>query len=273
MRCRLRVAGIGLSVLLASAAVQGADRARLIDAIKSGDRAAARALLKDPAAVAATDADGTTALHWAARNDDVETVSQLLRAGAQAGAANRYGVTPLHLAAVNGSPAAVALLLRAGADPKAVLPEGETILMTAARTGQPDVLRLLIAAGAEVDARERWFGETALIWAAAENHADAVKVLVDRGAAVDGRSSRLDLSRQERRSGQSILSLGSWTPLMYAARENAIDAARALLAAGAGPDLVDPDGATAARRRLHTTRGPRKKRSRRFASSPHPAWT
>jgi uncharacterized protein len=41
------------------------------------------------------------------------------------------------------------------------------------------------------------------------------------------------------------LSLGHWTPLMYAARENAIDAGRALVAAGASLDLTDPDGATA----------------------------
>ena len=51
--------------------------------------------------------------------------------------------------------------------------------------------------------------------------------------------------REQRRNGQSILPLGSWTPLMYAARENARAAAAALVVAGADLDLVDPDGATA----------------------------
>ena len=42
-----------------------------------------------------------------------------------------------------------------------------------------------------------------------------------------------------------MLSLGSWTPLMYAARENALEAGRALVAAKADLDATDPDGATA----------------------------
>jgi ankyrin repeat protein len=41
-----------------------------------------------------------------------------------------------------------------------------------------------------------------------------------------------------------VLSLGNWTPLMYAARENAVEAGRALVSGGADLDLTDPDGAT-----------------------------
>lgn len=177
------------------------------------------------------------------RADDLELTQMLLRAGADARRANRYGVTPLQLAAVNGSVAAATALIEAGADPNVVLPEGETILMTAARTGQPDLLRLLIDRGARVEAREKWYGETALIWAVAENHPDATKVLLERGADVNVRSAALAFPR--RRTGQSVLSLGSWTPLMYAARENALDAARVLVAAKADLNLTDPDGATA----------------------------
>jgi ankyrin repeat protein len=167
----------------------------------------------------------------------------LLRAGADARRANRYGVTPLQLAAVNGSVPAATMLLEAGANPNAVLPEGETILMTAARTGQPALLELLLDRGADPSAREKWYGETALAWAAAENHADAARVLLQRGADVNVRSAPLDFPR--RRNGQSVLSLGSWTPLMYAARENALEAGRALVAAKADLDATDPDGATA----------------------------
>jgi ankyrin repeat protein len=145
---------------------------------------------------------------------------------------------------VNGHAPIVDALLAAGADPNAVLPEGETILMTAARTGRPDVLRTLLDRGADVNARERWYGETALIWAAAENHSEAVRLLIERGAAPDARSTLLDVPRQKRRSGQSVLSLGNWTPLMYAARENAVEAGRALVSGGADLDLTDPDGAT-----------------------------
>jgi ankyrin repeat protein len=215
----------------------------LADAVKAGDRAAVRTLIQKKADVNAAEADGTTPLHWAVQADDPEMVRLLLSAGASARAANRYGVTPLQVAAVNGNAAVVGDLLKSGADANAVLPEGETILMTAARTGKVEALKVLLDHGADVNARERWFGETPLIWAAAENHAGAVRLLIERGADVNSRSALQ--KTEKRRTGQSVLSLGSWTPLMYAARENAIEAGRALVAARADLNLVDPDGATA----------------------------
>jgi ankyrin repeat protein len=245
MPAAARTIGRALAVagLLATAASPAAAATPLIEAVKTGNRAAVRSTLQQRGAVDAAEADGTTALHWAVRADDLELTRMLLRAGADAAHANRFGVTPLHLAAVNGSAEAAAALLEAGADPNAVLPEGETILMTAARTGRAELLRLLIDRGASVEAHEKWYGETPLIWAAAENHAAAVTVLLERGADVNGRSAALTFAR--RRNGQSVLSLGQWTPLMYAARENAIDSARALVAGHADLDATDPDGATA----------------------------
>jgi ankyrin repeat protein len=68
-------------------------------------------------------------------------------------------------------------------------------------------------------------------------------VLVEAGADLNARSRLLEVPR--RRNGQSILPLGSWTPLMYAARQGAQDSLRALIEAGADLNLVDPDGATA----------------------------
>jgi ankyrin repeat protein len=241
--CILHSFGLTLVLCAAAAADPAGSSARLIEAVKSGNREAVRALVKDPSEVAATELDGTTPLHWAVRADDLETVRLLLAAGARADAATRHGITPLSLAAVNGNAAVAELLLQAGANANAVLPEGETVLMTAARTGNADVLELLLARGADVHARESWYGETALMWAAAENHPQAIRVLVGHGADVNGRSTLLNVPR--RRSGQSILPLGSWTPVMYAARQNAIDAARTLADLGADLNLTDPDGATA----------------------------
>ena len=200
-------------------------------------------LVKQRAELTRAEADGTTALHWAVRADDVELVRMLLTAGADVSAATREGITPLALAAINGSVGMTETLLKAGAKSNVALPEGETIVMTAARTGQPEVIKLLLKAGADLNARENWFGETALMWAAAENHADAVRVLVEAGADLNARSRLLDVPR--RRNGQSILPLGSWTPVMYAARQGAHDSLRALIDAGADLNLVDPDGATA----------------------------
>jgi ankyrin repeat protein len=211
--------------------------------VKKSDIATVRRLLQQGSSANVSEADGSTPLHWAVESNDLEMTRALLKAGADAKHTNRYGMTPLHLAAVTGNAALLRDLLDAGADPNAVLPEGETVLMTAARTGSVPSLTLLLDRGAKVDARDKWYGETALIWAAAQNHGAAVSLLIARGAPVDSRSTFL--KGLNRRAGQNILSLGDWTPIMYAARENALDAGSALVKAKASLDLVDPDGATA----------------------------
>jgi ankyrin repeat protein len=243
-----RVSRRRLFIFLALASTAAAPQARddwtpLLEAARNADHDTALALVRDGADVAAVEADGTSALHWAAHFGDTPLVQALLAAGADASAANRYGMTPLHLAAVAGDAAVIEALLDAGADANAVLPEGETVLMTAARTGDPETLRVLLEHGADSAAQDHYHGETALIWAAAEDHADAVRVLIERGAEVDARSKLLEY--KQRRAGQSILPLGHWTPLMYTARENALAAGEALIAARADLNLVDPDGATA----------------------------
>jgi len=88
--------------------------ASIADAVQAGDSATVRALVQRKANVNEPQADGTTALHWAARNDDLATATLLLRAGAKADATNRYGLTPVALAAQNGSGAMLELLLKGG---------------------------------------------------------------------------------------------------------------------------------------------------------------
>ncbi len=190
------------------------------------------------------DADGTTPLHWAVRDNDVPAVVKLLTAGADAKAANRNGVTPLYLAVMNRNAELTSVLLKAGADPNGALPGGETILMTAAWTGNGELMELLISRGADIAARGPQFGETPLMVAASANQPEAVRVLVQHGAEVNGRSAELKYSKD--RFGLegvvTILPHGSWTPLMYAAREGALEAARVLCDAGAEVNAADPDG-------------------------------
>ena len=229
-------------LLLALCASPSAQTPRpLIDAVNRGDHAAVRTLLRDKTLVNQPAADGTTALHFAVQANDAELVKILLAAGANVKTANRYGLRPLTLAAENGSEPVVSLLLKAGADPNTVTDAGEPVLMTAARTGSVDAITRLIAAGADVNARERWFGETALMWAAGENHAAAVQALVRAGADINARSRVIDAPVLEfPRSGgpNSPFPRGGWTALMFAARQGAIDAARALADLGANLNLA-----------------------------------
>jgi ankyrin repeat protein len=239
---------VALVALIASATLTTGRAAgtRLSDAIQRGDRDAIRALLKDPAEVKSVEPDGTTPLHWAARSDDVETARLLLKAGADAKAANRYGVTPLSLAAVNGSVSMIDALLAAGADANSVITRGQTVLMTAARTGNPAAVKALLDRGASVNARETALGETALMWAASENHAAVVSLLIERGAEVNGRSNTPTYPK-DRFGLEGVLTIlphGNWTPIMYAARDGAPDAARVLARAGAEVNAADPDGTT-----------------------------
>jgi ankyrin repeat protein len=193
--------------------------------------------------VNAREVDGTTALHWAVRADNAEETRRLLRAGARPDVTNRYGVTPLSLAAANGNAAILSLLIAAGADPNAPSAQHEPVLMTAARSGSVDAVRCLLDHGADVNAREPWQGETALMWAAGQNHAAIAQLLIRHGADVDARSPTPEFPRPQ--AGLTVLPRGQWTPLMYAARQGAVEATRTLADAGANLDLADPDGTTA----------------------------
>jgi ankyrin repeat protein len=245
------VRNVCLVALLSAAdlgAAGGGQSGELIAAVRSGNHDAVQVLLHQ-AAVNAREADGTTALHWAARAGDVECVRLLLQAGADAKAANRYGVTPLALAALNGDAVTTGILLKAGADANATASEGTTVLMTAARAGATAVAKALLDHGANANAREHRLGETALMWAAAENHPEAIAMLLAHGADADARSDTTKFPRQV--FGDGIVALfgrlprGGWTPLMYAARQGALIAAATLADGGADFDAVDPDGTTA----------------------------
>src|SRR5919202_6008196 len=92
------------TLLLSSISVHAAGTAAsLADAAEKMDRAAIRMLLRQHVDVNAPQVDGMTALHWAAYQDDLETVQLLVASGAQVDAVNRYGVTPLSLACTNGN--------------------------------------------------------------------------------------------------------------------------------------------------------------------------
>ena len=151
--------GSGFSRSLAEAAVSG-DCQRLDDLLLSSDAKRLRA----------ADADGWTALHFAAAAGDAAAVALLLSheedGNGRSATARRAkdGSTPLHLAASTGSSAAVVELLKAGAEADALDGKGRSPLVVAAASpkeeaGVPEgsssdfnsgaVVSALVAAGAD----------------------------------------------------------------------------------------------------------------------------
>jgi ankyrin repeat protein len=158
---------------------------RLVDAVKRGDEAAVAALVKQHVDLNAPEADGTTALHWAAHFNNAAVVDLLLAAGANVKTANLYGDTPLFQACENGNGKMAEKLLQAAADPNSALPEGETVLMTAARSGNAAAVKALLERGAHVNVKEGWRGETALMFAARVGDLESARLLVAAGANVN----------------------------------------------------------------------------------------
>jgi ankyrin repeat protein len=202
--------------------------ARLPAAARELDRATVQRLLNEHADVNSAEADGTTALHWAAEKDDAQLVKLLLAGGANPKAANRYGSTPLALACTNGNAIVIEALLQAGAGANDALAGGETALMTAARTGKPQAVKVLLAHGAEVSARESKRGQNALMWAAAEGNVEAVDLLLRAGADF---KLRLD---------------SGFTAFLFAVREGRMNVVKRLLQAGADVNdtIAPPAGVT-----------------------------
>jgi uncharacterized protein len=208
---------ISLLIVAGAAAAEG-DR-RLVEAVRTQDRATVRTLLTQRVDVNARSEDGSTALLWAAHWNDVATASLLIRAGANANAANDFRITPMSLACTNGSAALVELFLKAGATPNTRISTGETPIMTCASSGSADAVRMLIARGADVNAVEPSQNQDALMWAAAERHPDVVRLLID---------ARANLQAHTRKG---------FTALHFAAREGDLESTRLLLAAGVNVNI------------------------------------
>jgi ankyrin repeat protein len=259
-RFRAPLAAAGLfALLLPALAIAAEAAAPLVDASERGDINAVRALLGKKIDVNAARVDGMTALHAAVHADRLDIAEALLRAGANAAATDRYGLTPLSLATVNGNADMIRRLIDAGVDPNTADPGGETALMTAARTGAPAALRVLLERGATVDAREPEFGQTALMIAVRENQDAAVQLLLEAGASPNVQTrkgptpafvppckgtgcgsegvgiNRGGLPDRGRRAEIK----GGMTPLLYAARDGNVSAARRLIDAGADLELGD----------------------------------
>jgi uncharacterized protein len=241
-------------LMIAAAHLSSAAVSPVADAAMHGDKAAVRSLIQQKANVNAPQVDGTTALHWAVQSDDIETADLLIHAGANVSAANRAGATPLLLATINGNAAMIGKLVASGADPNTPLTKfADTALMMAARTGKIEAVQVLLDQGAKVNAQETWGDTTPLMWAVSERHPAIVKLLVEHGADVNAKSKFVPSASGRgfegttpvpAKPGQPVeeFASGLLTPLMFAAREDDLESARTLVAAGADVNAIGGDG-------------------------------
>jgi len=159
------------------------DDTRLPEAAQNGDQAEVLALLRDHVSVDSAEGDGTTALHWAAYQNNLALAQELLNAHANANAETRLeSVTPLYMASESGSAPMVELLLKHGANVNQADGLGTTPLMMAAASGNAAVVKALLDHGADVNIKEHAHEQTALMFAANLNRADVISVLLAHGA-------------------------------------------------------------------------------------------
>jgi ankyrin repeat protein len=219
--------------------------ADLVEAARQNDAKTVIAEIASGGDASTKSADGTTALHWAVHNGNVDLVKRLVKAGADANAMNEFGATPLSEAAVLADPVVVEELVQAGADVDARGKDGQTALMILARTNGVAAAKVLLDHGADVNAQETWREQTALIWAAAQKQPQMVKLLLEHGANPDARSESNNWDRQVSGEKRRLFRpFGGLTALLYAAREGCVECARVLVDGGADIDLSGYRGIT-----------------------------
>jgi ankyrin repeat protein len=284
-----RLAIVGVACLVSGTSVLIAADSRVADAAMRGDKTTLRTFLEQKADVNAPQADGATAIQWAAYRNDLEMAGMLITAGADVNRPNLDGATPLWLAAENGNAAMIERLIAAGAEPDKPQANGATALMMASRTGNVDAINALLAHKADPGLRENLRGTTALMWAAEQSHPEALKTLVAHGADVnaasapDTRNSRLNIAPTIQQRIQQDLTFGGGgrskgaaaktetaavpddfaaffresdkkdggglTPLVIAAREGCLECVQVLLSSGANVNQTTNYGWTPTRTR------------------------
>ncbi|MEF9978653.1 MAG: ankyrin repeat domain-containing protein [Thermomonas sp.] len=183
-------------------------------------------LLANGADPRATDADGNTPLHHAARSSDPGVAALLRDAGAEMEALNHEGVSPLGTACSAGNWRLARFLLERGA--KTEPTGGQPVLLAAAGTEEDDSagVQLLLRHKARVDARDGR-GRSALHEAAFAGHAGICEALLDAGADANARDGE------------------GRTPLLDAARTGAIPVLELLVTAKADVHASDGQGGNA----------------------------
>ena len=266
----------------------GTGETPLMTCARSGSVEAVRILIARDAAVNAKEPDANqTALMWAAAEHHPDVVKTLIEAHAELQAHTRQGFTALHFAAREGDLENARLLLAAGtnvdirtqseaakgsrdidvtavnrgAGLRSVSTNGYTPLLVATVRGQVALALFLLDQGADPDVGDAGF--TPLHWASAEwenGTANPVYGIEDVMAGIPNRHAKLKLVNallahgadpnahmtkvQPAFAGGYADAVGA-TPFLLASAADDVEMMRMLLAAGADPSLPTATNATA----------------------------
>jgi uncharacterized protein len=148
-------------------------------AVQANDIGKIRQLLADGYSPNQTDENGgTTGMHIAADNGNLQIIAILYKAGGDVNQRDNVGSTPLHHAADHDRAEAVKLLLDLKANVDAENKNGMTPLMFAAKTGDVEVVRVLLAKGAN-PSKSDYTGRDAVSWALDSHRQAVVQLLKD----------------------------------------------------------------------------------------------
>lgn len=225
------------------------------------------------------DGGGLTALVFAARQGDIDSVQVMLDAGADPNQVTNYGWSPLLTATQNRYYKLGALLLDRGADPNIANKGGWTPLYIATDnrniengdypTRKPDMdhlefIKLLLAHGANTNARMKDSTETRTIFTHQWLYEDGATAFLRAAQSGDAALMRLLL---EHGADPKIATANNTTPLMAASgigwvegvtneigRKENLETVKLLLDLGADVNAVDGDGRTALHGAAHKGR-------------------
>jgi ankyrin repeat protein len=242
----------------------------LMACARTGKLEAVKSLVAREARINVKERQGHSALMWAVAGKHPEVARVLIEHGADVHARSEGGFTPLLFAAQQGDLEAARMLLAAGADVNEATPDGDTPLLVASASGHEAFSIFLLDQGANPSAADR-NGITALHYSIMRGLAEITGVTINaryvpytrRGNMVElakallahgaNPNARLTAHTVENDTGPGYgkihridhLNAGGGrikpagaTPLVLAGRTSDAELMRALVAAGADPDLV-----------------------------------
>lgn len=158
-------------------------------AASANDKAKLEQLLQQGILITSNDAQGDTALHYAAIQGHRDMVAFLLERGASIEQKDLLGMTPLQVAARSGQFEMVEFLLHQGANPSTLDKQDYNPLITAIKgyskhrnlKALTSIVEILLEKGDTINQQNK-DGQTALIYASILDLEDIVQMLVDVGA-------------------------------------------------------------------------------------------